>query len=762
MTAASRFRARRRTGVCFSLTLVVIATCIPEAVWAGAPAKRALLVGCTKYPNLPEVRWLKGPGNDVTLLKSVLMSRFGFSKENTQTLAGWDGVPQQQRPTRANIEQAFQRLATEAGDGDIVVILMAGHGSQQVAAPGSAERPNVEPDGLDEIFLPADVDKWPGHDGAAQNVIVDNEVHQWLDAIRAKGAFVWIIFDSCNSGTMTRGVTDERLRHIDPEDLGISRAALDAARHRAATGAERTRGGDEEASGSMVEFGAGTGGYAALYAARPHELTPEVPLPRDVLGAKYYGLLTWTVCELLEQYGNRMTYRNLEQLIAQRYQGWPRYSPNPFAEGEKDRQVLGRERATKRSVLQIRKRNDGTLTVNGGALAGLTSNSVLAVYHTEAGGKEKLVGHVIVRGVDVTSAVVEPYQDASHQALDTQSLPEIHRCEIAVRDFGDMTIKLAVQASRIRGNREGSYHTLGASELPEQLVLALRVARKQAGKLFKVIDDSREADWVLEIVHDQVTLYPATGIALNTRGGVSESSVRRGPFPAANPTKLGQRLGQALQRIYRWRNLRRIAGQPAAPDSEAGEVDGDTFEPRMRVSLLRASGQTSGEWVRVSPGEKLYDGDHLRIKMENTGRVPLDVTLLVLDADFGIASLFPKTSEVMDNRLGPGQTLTLGTDPRSPVVVNVGDTAGPEYLIAIAVPAGRSRLPVEFSWLEQPALARAKSTAQTRGRGDSLQTPLGRLLATACYGEGGTRGLDQSNPGENAIFTILNWQTARR
>ena len=131
MTAASRFRARRRTGVCSSLTLVVIATFIPEAVWAGAPAKRALLVGCTKYPNLPERLWLDGPENDAALLGAMLMTqRFGFSEQDVETLAGWDGVPPERRPTRTNIERAFRDLARSAASGDLIVILMAGHGSQ--------------------------------------------------------------------------------------------------------------------------------------------------------------------------------------------------------------------------------------------------------------------------------------------------------------------------------------------------------------------------------------------------------------------------------------------------------------------------------------------------------------------------------------------------------------------------------------------------------------------------------------------------------
>ena len=45
---------------------------------------------------------------------------------------------------------------------------------------------------------------WDGKKGAVTNAIADDELGRWIAAIRETGAFVWIIFDHCNSGTMTR------------------------------------------------------------------------------------------------------------------------------------------------------------------------------------------------------------------------------------------------------------------------------------------------------------------------------------------------------------------------------------------------------------------------------------------------------------------------------------------------------------------------------------------------------------------------------
>ena len=60
------------------------------------------------------------------------------------------------RPTRANIEREFRRLADRAGPGDQVFVLLAGHGDcQPESDPPHPLHP--EPDGIAEVFLPADV-----------------------------------------------------------------------------------------------------------------------------------------------------------------------------------------------------------------------------------------------------------------------------------------------------------------------------------------------------------------------------------------------------------------------------------------------------------------------------------------------------------------------------------------------------------------------------------------------------------------------------
>ena len=124
-----------------------------------------------------------------------------------------------QPPQRAKILAALGNLQEKLVAGDFVLLYFAGHGSQQPDQLGMDE----ERDGYDEIFLSRDVKGWNKGKQAVENAIVDDEIAEYISAYRSKGVDVWVIFDSCSSGTMTRGIGDEstRTRKVTPKDLGI-------------------------------------------------------------------------------------------------------------------------------------------------------------------------------------------------------------------------------------------------------------------------------------------------------------------------------------------------------------------------------------------------------------------------------------------------------------------------------------------------------------------------------------------------------------
>ncbi len=86
------------------------------------------------------------------------------------------------RPVRANIVREFENLIKKADSGDQVLIYLAGHGSRQPDDdPDNPE--DIELDGMDELFLPADVS--PAEKGSIQirNAITDDELRDWLRKI---------------------------------------------------------------------------------------------------------------------------------------------------------------------------------------------------------------------------------------------------------------------------------------------------------------------------------------------------------------------------------------------------------------------------------------------------------------------------------------------------------------------------------------------------------------------------------------------------
>src|SRR5207249_2774043 len=162
------------------------------------------------------------------------------------------------------------------------MILLIGHGGQQPEPDPPPDPQYAEPDGLDELFLPADAGVWDKKTYGVTNAIVDDEFRVWTQAILDKGTWLWFIADCCHSGTLLRGAEVERKATM--EDLGIPPGEIRAA---IARGAKRETNQDgRDAPFHMSKM---PGKLAALYACRSHEPTVELHLPRDSPHARPYG-----------------------------------------------------------------------------------------------------------------------------------------------------------------------------------------------------------------------------------------------------------------------------------------------------------------------------------------------------------------------------------------------------------------------------------------------------------------------------------------
>jgi len=143
--------------------------------------REALLVGINDYYGVND---LQGCINDVTNVRSVLKTFFGF--ENTDIRVLTDS-----RATKQNILSRLEKMIRNAVSADYLIFHFSGHGSQIRDREGDELA-----DHMDELICPCDMN-WD--DG----FISDDMFSDLLKQLK-KGVRMEILLDSCHSGTGTR------------------------------------------------------------------------------------------------------------------------------------------------------------------------------------------------------------------------------------------------------------------------------------------------------------------------------------------------------------------------------------------------------------------------------------------------------------------------------------------------------------------------------------------------------------------------------
>lgn len=703
------------------------------------PDRHALLVGCTKYP-LSKIRALSGPANDIKLMRALLTKRFGIAEKNVTQLLGWPDDPKQ-RPTCANIVAGLKDLVAKAGPGTQIVILLAGHGMQAPIPEGQGplDPKNFEPDGMDEYFLPADAE--PLDERTIKNGLKDDEMGTYLRAMRDKGAAVWVVFDCCHSGTMTRSAhVREVPRSVKPADLGISEKAVQDAIRRAQAALKKARMGEVSRAGpssletgpvSEATGGKGIGSLVAFYAAQPFEETFETLRPDDAEDRPehYYGLLSTAIVKVLTNTTGPLSYNDLGRKVLAFYAAERgARAPTPFIEGDVKNAVLGTKPLSLDLDIVLRGKK-GKLSLNVGLLRGVTQGSILSV-HPPAGEKGKeLLGYVTVtRSTPLEAEVIPcagPGEEDKKPAVQPEALPDLARCKLVTQDLGDMRLKVALRAATEKDN---------ATVL--NLEAALERMNKDIRALWTLVKTEADADWVLWVEGGKLRIRRGEGQVLDVRDKAEAeakacmlefpSAKEYGNYDVADPAKVVLSLERDLQAIYTWQNLWRITcGAGAATELE-------DLGLKLEILRLGEDGKVLGPIEGVP---RLYVNQPMRFILRNTGYKHLSITLLSMDGDCGIS--------VIPFALPRGKTFDkkVKLDPSS---------WGKEGVIVLAVPVKETADPVNFEFLEQdPLTLLRRSTA--RG-GDLLaekdkkikkapQNPFTALLRTASLGQGKTRAL---------------------
>lgn len=200
------------------------------AVPVTTPVKYAMLVGINKYPG----NALSGCVNDVTHLREMLITNFGFSAENIVMLTD-------ENATRANILAELDGFSAKLHPNDLFVFAYSGHGTlfpdsyseeqdetetlHFVSDPRNDNKPFFEDGKYDAAICP--VDSRDTSSGKPwHNLILDDELYARFSKYASKGTFVNYLTDSCFSGTQGRDLYKTRsMKLIDA--IGVTRDQLE-------------------------------------------------------------------------------------------------------------------------------------------------------------------------------------------------------------------------------------------------------------------------------------------------------------------------------------------------------------------------------------------------------------------------------------------------------------------------------------------------------------------------------------------------------
>jgi hypothetical protein len=716
----------------FALALVALAS---NPVWAQPknakqPERYAVLVGVTVYPDLGDEYELDGPGNDVELMRRVLTERFGFPDDgkHIRLLSEQAGMKDAKLlPTLQNIKREFDALARPGvlKPGDQVVVLLAGHGSHQEADWSKPQ--SYRPDGLDPVFLPRNADfqgeKW-------KNGLVGSDLREWVSHLTGPRGetLVWVILDSCHSGTMLRAVGKEKTRSI-PLERKISKQRLQQIRAEAARRFPKSRGKPQQ-----TELLADTPNVAAIYAAQPTEKEIELSPPGDK-EEKTYGLLTYTICSILMSESARsLTYLDLVQRVQQRYIVLGRSYPTPLAEGKFcDRVVLSSEKKLPQRPPIYLSREGKRWRINAGLLHGLNVGSLLAVYSLDAKDEgARPLGYVEVTACRLTEAQVAPCAYQEEKA--NPDLPEKAICKVVEVSTGDLRLALALDPQTARGEKLPPERADGVLALLRQLA-----EPKEAPVKLQAQPD--EHCWLVRmdaLASGRLFLVPPDQQTASV-------PVRYGPVPAG--AKGLTWLKEKTAQITRAKNLLKVVSR--WKERGDAQADAQAVKVTLEVVLLKDGKETA---IPAGTRPDFQDGEEIGLRVRNQSTAAVDINLLFVDSDFGIEPFFPKTPGT-DNRVAPG-------DKRFFKVEVTSEAVGVDNWVLIAVKAAPNTPRTDFVYLKQPSLEKARSGAEGKTRGKQI-SKMDLLLLKALFPTATTRGAIQS-VSSNCAVELLSYQSSPR
>lgn len=380
--------------------------------------KFALLVGINKYlcqtkkGLCPELLPLDGSENDANLMLETLVQDYGFANNEThiKMLKGPDARAE-------NIRKGFQWLienakkSKDAGQEAVIVFHYSGHGSE-------TDDPDCEKPGCkSETIVPYDSRQGDVYD------IIDHEINDFVIDLTQYTSNVTLIFDSCHSGTVSRG--DEEL---------IARETKQDQRQHPKYARRHPR---ESIAAKSVTLSAAASFQRAYERDRRSAGKPD-------------GAFTYNLCKALKRAHRTKSYRELMDEVKIAVKNEIPSGQDPQIEGDQDRPVFGgtAERAEPYITIAEVDQPHGTVTFNAGEVHGVKKDTKIAIY---AGSATSYKG---TEGLLATATVTEkPEPTKAVAEFDEKTNPNVSKVDklskviLVAPNFGDSPLLVDLSAA---------------------------------------------------------------------------------------------------------------------------------------------------------------------------------------------------------------------------------------------------------------------------------------------------------------------------
>lgn len=556
----------------------------------------ALLVGINRYASVT-VPDLCGCVNDVEAMAALLHNQYGVPLANIAMLTN-------EQATHAAIASAFETHLTapartwhQAGaQGEEPALLFYFSGHGSRAPATTRETASS----LDETLVP--------HDSRTNNVydIKDWELKDWLNGVTPYTENVTVILDCCHSGSGTR-LTEKRTTAI--------------------RGCE-----DDRRPQPPHTVTNRSGNWVTLSACRNDQKAHEASIGNSALR----GVFTYWLLETLAQMSPHrpLTYRELyEQLVYRVSKSQPDQMPQ--CDGNRDRIWLAGVHAAQGRWLSLLPPRDGLFWINAGQMHGLVAGTQLKVYPPAASVPDDVSpSPIAILEIDTVEAV-----QCGCLRVDAHPDVEIPAGARVIVDWESA----ALQRSR-----------LALVELNEGLSKIIRERLLQ----------SDCNPWLSAVLAEEACALRLvqTGeyLELQNREG---QIIQRYALRTLNPFRGGwgkpsyyDPIVKDLLHIVQYEKLGALQNLGSTELAEAIELRAEQIAVPMRGAA------TAGAINLPLEAQKtvvLPEGAALVLTIKNCHTVPLYLTVLRLDTDFGVTQLWPAVAG-LNEALAPAQKIILG------------------------------------------------------------------------------------------------------